>query len=238
MIFHDVYLLAEQNLQLKEHFYTLKRNRNLNPLLHIGWRQPGLSKRRSIPVYLFAGANYAERFRYDGSEIIAPEAPVETEQEQDLTSLSAQNVLNLDVNQNIERFMQKLQAGAVVDISKNALTYPNQSNLPDSAWQLDGFVQIHLNHYLFINSEFNFRQPQSKTLDAQQILQQTGLLNERKTEQLETTSATDQNNKSEVEVNYLQNYYFKQNRRVYSGDIHYLDHPKFGILIQIRKYRH
>jgi hypothetical protein len=26
--------------------------------------------------------------------------------------------------------------------------------------------------------------------------------------------------------------------RVYSGDIHYLDHPKFGVIFQIRKYKH
>ena len=29
-----------------------------------------------------------------------------------------------------------------------------------------------------------------------------------------------------------------QYTRVYSGDIHYLDHPKIGVIFQIRKYKH
>lgn len=251
--FHDVYLLAEQNLELKEHFYTLKRNRNLNPILHIGWRQPGLSRRKSIPVYLVAGKNYSDQYRYDGSEVAVVEETTEVIEEEgnfDLGSgLSAQSLLNNDINNNVDKFIQQIQAGAVVDFHKNELIYPGQTNLPDQTWQLDGFVQIHLNHYLFINAEFNFREPRTELIDPSTFLpnesqlastnelqlQQTQLENN---QQLSPSSELDQSPNELIEVNYLQNYYFKQNRRVYSGDIHYLDHPKFGILIQIRKYRH
>ncbi len=236
--FHDVYLLAEQNLQLKEHFYTLKRNRNLNPLLHIGWRQPGLSKRRSIPVYLVAGENYSEQYRYDGTEIIeASLGVVEKDQENFESPISAQGVLQQKTSANVERFIQQLQAGAKVDFNSNTLISPKQINLPKQAWQLDGYIQIHLNHYLFINSEFNYRQPASKLVNADDFLL-NGKFKLADNVQLEQSSEADQSLTEQVEVNYLQNYYFKQNRRVYSGDIHYLDHPKFGILIQIRKYRH
>ena len=109
--------------------------------------------------------------------------------------------------------------------------------MPEQAWQLDGYVQIHLNHYLFINSEFNYREPSSKLVDADEFVL-NAKFEPTNSEKSEQSSEADQNLSQQVEVNYLQNYYFKQNRRVYSGDIHYLDHPKFGILIQIRKYRH
>lgn len=250
--FHDVYLLAEHNLELKEHFYTLKRNRNLNPILHIGWRQPGLSRRKSIPVYLVAGKNYSEQYNYDGSEVveIEPELEeVEADSGFDFEQVqSADDILNSDVENNVNKFIQQLQSGAVVDFHKNELIYPGQANLPEQTWQLDGFVQIHLNHYLFINAEFNFREPRTEQIDpstflpkeqqdqvSSQIEQQLQLENN---QQLSPSSALDQSSNELIDVNYLQNYYFKQNRRVYSGDIHYLDHPKFGILIQIRKYRH
>ena len=235
--FHDVYLLADQNLQLKEHFYTLKRNRNLNPLLHVGWRQPGLSKRRSIPVYLIAGKNYSEQYRYDGSMIFEqPEQNLIEESDTDLQT-SAQETLRQTATDNVARFIQQLQSGAKVDFKNNKLVTTNEVNLPEQAWQLDGYVQIHLNHYLFINSEFNYREPSSKLVDADEFVL-NAKFEPTNSEQSEQSSEADQNLSQQVEVNYLQNYYFKQNRRVYSGDIHYLDHPKFGILIQIRKYRH
>lgn len=250
--FHDVYLLAEQNLELKEHFYTLKQNRNLNPILHIGWRQPGLSRRKSIPMYLVAGKNYSEQYNYDGSEVVDIEPKLEqvkTDAGFDFEiDQSAADMLNSDAENNVNKFIQQLQSGAVVDFHKNELIYPGQANLPEHTWQLDGFVQIHLNHYLFINAEFNFREPRTEQIDpatflpkeqqdqvSSQIEQQLQLENN---QQLSPSSALDQSSNELIDVNYLQNYYFKQNRRVYSGDIHYLDHPKFGILIQIRKYRH
>lgn len=246
---HDVYLLAEQNLELKEQFYTLKRNRNLNPILHIGWRQPGLSRRKSIPLYLVAGENYSEQYQYDGSEII--DVKKQSEIDDIDTSVdfsleqSAPNLLNTDVTSNVNRFVQQLQSGAVVDFHKNALIYPDETNLPKQTWQLDGFIQIHLNHYLFINAEFNFREPRTELLDPSKFLPTDEPLSAHENQQIvqnnrPSTPSTelDQSPEELIEVNYLQNYYFKQNRRVYSGDIHYLDHPKFGILIQVRKYRH
>ncbi|WMN60114.1 peptidoglycan binding protein CsiV [Pseudoalteromonas xiamenensis] len=67
-------------------------------------------------------------------------------------------------------------------------------------WQLQGLMKIHVRHYLFITSEFDYRFMND---DAE-----------------------------------LQTARFSQYTRVYSGDIHYLDHPKMGMIIQIRKYKH
>ncbi len=237
--FHDVYLLAEHNLQLKEHFYTLKRNRSLNPLLHIGWRQPGLSRRQSIPVYLVAGENYSDSYRYDGSAKIQNSLESSVDETTKLNnSMSAQGILQQDAVSNVERFIQQLQSGAVVDFKNNKLVSPNNVNFPEQAWQIDGYVQIHLNHYLFINSEFNFREPTTKQVNPDEFFAPLASTQPSNVNHSKVTSEADQSLDNTIDVNYLQNYYFKQNRRVYSGDIHYLDHPKFGILIQIRKYRH
>ncbi len=50
---------------------------------------------------------------------------------------------------------------------------------------------------------------------------------------------TDFNLRSEdTSAEQLQNAHFSQFKRVISGEIHYLDHPRMGILVQIRKYMH
>src|SRR5690606_6535079 len=66
--------------------------------------------------------------------------------------------------------------------------------VPDNTWQLDGLFKLHLDHYLFVNTEFNFRVPSTDS---------------------------------------LKTVYVKQSRRVISGEIHYLDHPYLGIILQI-----
>ena len=241
--FHDVYLLADQNLALKEQYFTLKKHRSFNPILHLGWRQPGLSKRRSIPVYLIAGKNYSDDYRYDGSAIIKAEEEPEIEaivENNEIELLnSADDVLNANVNDNLSTFIQKLQSGAVVDFKSGKLVYPNQSILPKETWALDGTIQVHLNHYLFIESEFNYRQPKSQLVQPDSFLELAVNEDENMDDTAKVNDLSANSSANEpYEVKYLQNYYLKQNLRVYSGDIHYMDHPKFGILIQVRKYRH
>ena len=78
---------------------------------------------------------------------------------------------------------------------------PADTATPPALWQIDGQMQIYVQHYLFINAQFNY---------------------------LEANPVSGE----------LESAYFEQFRRVYSGDVHYLDHPKFGLIIQIRKFKH
>jgi hypothetical protein len=95
----------------------------------------------------------------------------------------------------IKNFINTNNLAGLVKPQFDSITH----NEPD-LWQLQGLMKIHVRHYLFITSEFDFRY----------------LKNE---DELETAR-------------------FSQYTRVYSGDIHYLDHPKMGLIIQIRKYNH
>ncbi|NVK24346.1 MAG: hypothetical protein HWE10_05415 [Gammaproteobacteria bacterium] len=270
--FHDVYLIADQNLQLKEQYYTLKKHPKLNPILHLGWRQPGLSKRNAKPLYIVAGDNLSDRFRYDGSAIVKPKpAPLvisdylsddlliqqdNSESENALNQLadklapefqqSPEQILANQQQNNLEQFMQQLQTGAVVDFKNSKLIYPNHNKMPAQTYKFDGYVTVHLNHYLFVDAEFNYRELHSEQVNINQLLpneqQEEGNSVELQALQPDNEAQANQqqvNTTPElVTVEYLKNYSFKQNRRFYSGDLHYLDHPKFGILIQIRKYRH
>ena len=259
--FRDVYLIAPQNLQLGEEFDKLSKNKNAKPLLHLGWRQPGLSKRRAMPVYLYGGQNWSSSFYYDGTPT-PPEAETELETDDaidDAVAAVDQGIIegpNLiePTATSVAQFMEKLQQGAVVDFKTNKLVFPDTTGLPSETWEFDGYVTVHLNHYLFLDAEFNFREQHSQVVDTAFVLAKDNLLEvdeqakninqdvviQTLAQDSDLTDAQNvvQTNDKLMEIKYLQTYSLKQNRRTYSGDLHYLDHPKLGILFQIRKYRH
>ena len=74
-------------------------------------------------------------------------------------------------------------------------------------WFLNGFLKIHLDHYLYITADFNlFNQDPIETMTDTGISDDIKLIN------------------------------FSQNRRVITGEIHYFDHPYIGMVIQIRRF--
>ncbi|GHB58246.1 hypothetical protein GCM10008107_04010 [Psychrosphaera saromensis] len=248
--FHNVYVIGKKDLKLTAQFNKLESNPTTEPMLHIGWRQPGLSKRDARPVYIIAGKNYTDKFKYDGSEKLPPLLPSELELE---SQRNLDDEIDLDspfrYKNSVQSFMRKLQSGAVVDFKNRTLIYPKQREMPAETWQVDGFIKVHLDHYLYIDGQFNFRELSQMKIDPIKFLAQVtkdkGRTNELddglSSQQSDVDSYAEleaENPEDFVTINYLKNYNFKQTRKSYSGDLHYLDHPKMGILIQIRKYRH
>jgi hypothetical protein len=84
------------------------------------------------------------------------------------------------------------------------LTYMRK---PLQPWSLNGFIKIHLDHYLYITADLNiFNQRQERFLLENDQTDNIKLIN------------------------------FSQNRRVITGEIHYFDHPYIGMIIQIRRF--
>ncbi|QTH64154.1 hypothetical protein J1N51_01305 [Psychrosphaera ytuae] len=271
--YRGVYLLSEQNLELKEQADRLDKNWSTRVLLHMGWRQPGLSPNNAIKMYLRAGKNFTEQFNYDGSakldtDLLATQLNL-SDQQQDPNNTFANNdtdpksLLRASNQEAIHRLLSQLEAGAIIDPKTQTLKMPNEQYFPNDVWQLDGTIKVILDHYLFLDADFNFREVAKKPLDIEQLIgnqtenQATSATNvltsngqsvlisaAQKDNQVSEFNEfkDDQNDSSNpaslLEVEYLQNFPFKQLRRTYSGDLHYLDHPKFGVLFQIRKYRH
>ncbi|WP_299005530.1 peptidoglycan binding protein CsiV [uncultured Shewanella sp.] len=101
--------------------------------------------------------------------------------------------------------------------------YDHSSKGP--VWQLDGTLNIYLNHYLYIEAALNLREEGTK-----QVLVTKDHLSD-------TANGYQINNGlTETESTpFLYAIPLKQNRRVRSGEIHYFDHPQMGMIIQIRK---
>jgi len=108
----------------------------------------------------------------------------------------------------------------------------------DALWELDGLLRVHLQHYLYINADFLLRQPgvySPPQTDA--IAADSGNITEPSASDgagsvlVRLAPATNQG----AAQPFLMQYPFHQQRRLRSGEIHYFDHPMFGMIIQIRR---
>ena len=84
---------------------------------------------------------------------------------------------------------------------------------PLQPWSIDGLFKVHLNHYLYINSEFTVIDPEYQA----------------KQHALNKLNGAENTEQNEVIT-------FKQSRKVITGEIHYFDHPYIGMIVQIRRF--
>jgi len=102
-------------------------------------------------------------------------------------------------------------------------------------WEIDGNFLVYLDHYLFIDSELVVRQEVIKNIDN----------NVNDDAQFEVVNGNDNVQviknidniapQSVSQYKVLEETYFDQTSRLESGEIHYLDHPVMGMIVQIRK---
>ncbi|HEX5793350.1 MAG TPA: CsiV family protein, partial [Rheinheimera sp.] len=203
------YLAEQASLQLSDIADKISRNTGSRLLLHTSWRQAPVTERRAIASRWFAGKNFSQQYDYWGQPVtdtlsVNDNALAGVTAETDSTLPTDTAPSSDQLLSNIEQLLQQLNANSQLpDTPVSALDSINSNepltvrNLPDQVWQLDGLFKLHLDHYLFVNTEFNLRLPAD---------------------------------------NALQTLYIRQSRRVISGEIHYLDHPYLGIVLQIRRY--
>lgn len=285
------YLINQDSLQLKSIANRIKRSRNYEPLLHIGWRQAGEQRRKAKSVRLYAGDNLALDYQQGLNKILQEQKviadqkisaqrleqekeqrlsealrseqlettenmieqsqqtlvtnssnilEIDSESDTEITELSTQQQIHKELQQQqlnnlfeqyaiIESLDDELQSSnkdteikhiidgltADITVTKPSLLLDSEiASLetritpPEQPWYLDGLFRVHLDHYLYINSEFTILDGYKATPN--EVLQQT----------------TDENNIIS----------FKQDRRVITGEIHYFDHPHIGMVVQIRRF--
>ncbi|MEE2001472.1 CsiV family protein [Alkalimonas sp. MEB108] len=185
------YLLAAEELQFGELIQRLRRQGDVQLLLHAGYRQAPVTERRSIPSRWYAGRDL--RPQTTAAEPLAWDHQARPGQ----ISLLQPNLL-----QRIEQRYQTLTTDTV-DSDEHSLlidlTTLNEQQSSEPWWQLDGFIRLHLDHYLFVNTDFVL----STKVTEQQLLPHR----------------------------------IQFSRRVISGEMHYIDHPKLGMILQIRRYQ-
>ncbi len=224
------YLLSKSSLKLGNIVKHLRWSKEFTPLLHLGWRLAPKDRKFAIPVHIFAGdnlqADYQKRLQQYQQEHLA-EAEKEAQLQQILLTsplskeTQQQQKLQANITQivtTLENF-QKDTTDVLAEITQDKSTLntdvllPQPPQPPLQDWFLEGFFKVHLNHYLFISADFT-------------------ILNKTLAEQAQDALKQDQ---SKIEP--LKLIPFSQNRRVISKEIHYFDHPYFGMIVQIRRYK-
>ncbi|WED20810.1 peptidoglycan binding protein CsiV [Vibrio sp. JC009] len=122
-----------------------------------------------------------------------------------------------------------------------------ETSIDQPIYELEGKFQVYVQHYLFLESDLDLRSPGKREImieSSQPVATEDAMAVE-----------TDFNNEplfieesSTVEIGrmeaikpvvkveeFLRSYRLSQKRRMRSGEIHYLDHPLMGIIIQVRK---
>lgn len=207
------FLMPEDVLELSPIRTELERNGQADPLLHLAWRQPVFTRNTGKKYRLFGGKNYSNDFFYSGfpKEQRSLGTP--------LSSASQQQRMD-----NIQSLLNAIDSGAepFSGLNQKALVRPPlvAAGYPELAWQFDGLMHIFLvGNYLHIDGEFNLR-------ETDRI--------ERTANDMEAQAFLALNQASE-HIPYLRSYYFSQLRRVISHETHYFDHPKLGVVVQIRR---
>jgi hypothetical protein len=230
------HLLPSSSQQLTSLSRQIRQNRDLTRLLHVTWRQPVLfGKDNAFNIRLFAGQNFADRFSLTGEPRVKAGVsddellPPVTEQSDSASVSPSYNFF--------DKLEQKLSAPTPVDFSyfseESNLLQNEENNLVQQSstppiWQLDGSLKVFLKYinrvpYLHIDSELFYRQP----------IPLTALMPAN-----ENTSMEDSVTNSMAQTNYrLVSVPFSEQRRVISKQLHYFDHPLFGMVVEIRRYK-
>lgn len=109
-------------------------------------------------------------------------------------------------------------------------------------WRLDGGITVYLRNvgripYLHIDSNLDFRQP---IFDLKKALRVPGLsTNDSDQDAIAVTPLQQPGSlqPNSQQPNFLQSVNFNQLRRVISKQVHYFDHPLFGMIVRINRYR-
>lgn len=213
----NTYLLSQNSLKLTNLVNSINRQKDTNAILHMGWRQEIVFGQDKAPFYrLFAGQNFASNFAENGDKLIVVE---ETE--------SVDNLLppeNEPVASEPDLIAQIKQALEDPNYQFDSPVEPDDRDIQQERvtelWQLDGLFKVFLRYiqgvpYLHIESELDYRAP----------------VVENSQTNLETN--TEQGLEDQIK---LQSFRFSQLRRVISNQVHYFDHPLFGMVVQIRRF--
>lgn len=111
--------------------------------------------------------------------------------------------------------------------------------LNEDIWEIDGNFKIYLDHYLYIDSQLIISKAITEEIpQAEQVIEmiddENGIQIAKVTTEVGEATQSNVPNVS-IRQTVIKEILFDQNRRLRSEEIHYLDHPLMGIIVQIRK---
>jgi hypothetical protein len=254
----SAYLLPRQQLRLNDLYKSIAKQRNLDPLLHLAWRQEVKFGRDKAQSYrLFAGQNFGQTFSTNGwrkaplaghskTDADALYLPTDLRHESRFSLAETQHVTDSDSHhaqglaeqQANDMLLKSIYAALAddspLDLSQMVMAAPGtiESNDNDTnapLWQLDGFLKVFL--------QYVGRTPYLH-IDTALDYREPMVLNLPSLQNSPVLSAGEvvQLGGSGSQANHLQSVAFSQFKRVISKQLQYFDHPLFGMVVIINRY--
>lgn len=226
-----VTILPSSQYALDAQYNKLKKHAGFTPLAHIAWRQGDQNQANAPKLYITAGRDFSEQFLPDGRSKKDVEQPT--------------NAVSIDSDSNNDGIT------VTTDNSTSQLSDSNNDvdadASSDSLYQLNGMLQVYVQHYLFLDANLDLREPSRREVIMTKPLLES-IVNEQNAMNTDTATENGIDVNSNVQIGHLQEvkknikveeflkpYRLSQQRRMRSGEIHYLDNPLLGIIIQVRR---
>ncbi|OZB04708.1 MAG: hypothetical protein B7X54_07285 [Idiomarina sp. 34-48-12] len=213
------YLMPAETHLFNDFREQLMRRNVGTPLLHVTYRTPVFTRSEGYTVRLFGGRNFGQEFLPSGYEQ-PPFALIESataDEEQQPQLFEELEALLSRVNQ------QEIQISYRDHGTPNPpplIPERSRSQRAVPVWELDGTLHIYLvGNYLHIDSDLELRSPQQVQFNQRELAAQVE-------QALQVNRSTSR---------FLRSYRLDQLRRVISHETHYFDHPKLGLVVQIRR---
>lgn len=225
------YILPAEKLQMSKLRRDIQRRKGLNVILHTAWRQNVVTGRERAPWYRFyAGLNFSREYQYNGLPVAEAQS-----------SESALTNEQRDIFDEIQDILEQPATSSIAPDAQPGTAHQEIAALEfgegfKEVWTLDGRLKVFIEYiggtpYLHIDSDLNYRQP--VFIDWKNNFQNS--------DPADSSNGVASVQESEFPVvadnNFLQAYHFDQLRRVISNEIHYFDHPLFGMVLQIRRHK-
>lgn len=201
-------LVSAESLRLKETARRMQNASDVKLVLHLGWLQPGLAEEQAVAVHIYEGMQETATTTATNTKPASPTVP--------------------------------------------PMLVEGEISTPP---RLDGTLRLILSRYLHIQSDLLWREP----LPASQLSFATEQPPENRATELDYTQPAAMANDGTLVMNSetvnssqsgevtteatadssalnYQVYRLQQSRRMRSNEVHYLDHPLFGIIVQVTPY--
>jgi len=228
-------LLPSSQLQLVPIVKKLQRSRSYQPLLHIAWRQPTMDPKLSNPVYIFDGIEKSVMSDMGNQ----PQAVIQSQQDGNRFSSVNVGTFPYDSSQYGQLFP----------------AMPADTLVGASFQKLSGTLRLSVSRYLHLEVDLNYRIPVLKedviTVESNDSglgdgfsdsgLSSSGLSSSgfsNSGSQLNFSQMAGQRNQQTYvqRRQALQNFHLFETRRLRSKEIHYYDHPLYGIIARVVPY--
>ena len=207
-------LLDASELQLVPIIKKLKASEGYQPLLHIAWRQPTLHPDKSIPVYLFQGVDLPASARL----------PTLTQQPGAAGSSRFSSV-------SVGKFtVDSSQYGQLLPVTETDINTGPVLN------PFSGTLRLSVSRYLHVETDLNYRIPILKE-EVVPVDPMNAGFDTAGGIQMPADFAADQQVQTTIRKRQaLQNFHLYETRRMRSKEIHYFDHPLFGVITRVIPY--